>query len=58
MKEQGGIVYYNDGDWVENCTALVQDFDGKFHLRHLAFAAELRRSDVEPRTQSAVTVGS
>ncbi|MDG0978460.1 MAG: hypothetical protein P8O79_01920 [Halieaceae bacterium] len=26
--------YYNDGDWVENCTALVQDFDGKFHLLH------------------------
>ena len=27
-----GIVYCNDGDWVENCTALVQDFDGNLSL--------------------------
>ena len=23
-----GILYCNDGDWVESCTALVEDFDG------------------------------
>lgn len=23
-----GILYYNDGDWVESCTALVEDWDG------------------------------
>jgi UDP-2,3-diacylglucosamine pyrophosphatase LpxH len=27
-----GIRYMNCGDWVENCTALVEDFDGKFSL--------------------------
>ena len=27
-----GIVYCNDGDWVENCTALVQDFAGNLSL--------------------------
>jgi UDP-2,3-diacylglucosamine pyrophosphatase LpxH len=27
-----GIVYCNDGDWVENCTPLVQDFDGNLRL--------------------------
>ena len=27
-----GIVYCNDGGWVENCTALVQDFDGNLSL--------------------------
>ena len=26
------ITYCNDGDWVENCTALVEDYAGEFHL--------------------------
>jgi UDP-2,3-diacylglucosamine pyrophosphatase LpxH len=28
-----GLVYYNDGDWVESCTALVEDQQGTLHLR-------------------------
>ncbi|GEM_PF-85997 len=31
-KKIGNIEYYNTGDWVESCTALVEDFDGKIHL--------------------------
>ena len=27
-----GIVYFNDGDWVESCSALVEHFDGRFEL--------------------------
>ena len=27
-----GFVYCNDGDWVENCTALVEEFDGRLRL--------------------------
>jgi UDP-2,3-diacylglucosamine pyrophosphatase LpxH len=27
-----GIHYYNCGDWVESCTALVEDFNGKISL--------------------------
>ncbi len=27
-----GIDYLNDGDWVESCTALVEDFDGQFRI--------------------------
>ena len=26
------ILYYNTGDWVESCTALVEDFDGNIRL--------------------------
>lgn len=26
------IAYYNDGDWVEGCTALVEHFDGRMEL--------------------------
>jgi UDP-2,3-diacylglucosamine pyrophosphatase LpxH len=29
----GGLVYYNDGDWVESCTALVEDHRGRLALR-------------------------
>lgn len=29
-----GIEYYNDGDWVEGCTALVEHFDGRMELLH------------------------
>jgi len=27
-----GIVYFNDGDFVESCTALIEHFDGTFEL--------------------------
>ncbi len=29
-----GIEYYNDGDWVEGCNALVEHFDGRMELLH------------------------
>ncbi len=29
-----GIVYCNDGDWIENCTALVENADGRIELLH------------------------
>jgi UDP-2,3-diacylglucosamine pyrophosphatase LpxH len=28
----GPITYYNDGDWVESCTALVEDFAGEMSI--------------------------
>lgn len=27
-----GIVYMNNGDWVESCTALVEDHQGRFSI--------------------------
>ena len=32
----GDIIYYNDGDWVEGCTALVEHFDGRMEILHWA----------------------
>lgn len=29
-----GVLYCNDGDWVEHCTALTEDFDGVLELLH------------------------
>lgn len=31
-KTINGISYYNTGDWVESCTALLEDFDGNITL--------------------------
>jgi UDP-2,3-diacylglucosamine pyrophosphatase LpxH len=32
IREFGGITYYNDGDWVESCTALVEDAQGQMAI--------------------------
>ena len=29
-----GVEYFNDGDWVEGCTALVEHFDGRMEVLH------------------------
>jgi len=32
LRTLGGILYANDGDWVESCTALVEHFDGRLEI--------------------------
>jgi UDP-2,3-diacylglucosamine pyrophosphatase LpxH len=32
MREIDGILYCNDGDWVESCTALVEHHDGRLEI--------------------------
>lgn len=34
MREIEGILYCNDGDWVESCTALVEHYDGRLQILH------------------------
>ncbi|MEO7277803.1 MAG: UDP-2,3-diacylglucosamine diphosphatase [Sphingomicrobium sp.] len=41
----GDITYYNDGDWVESCTALVEHGDGQMEIVDWA---EHKRSLAEP----------
>jgi UDP-2,3-diacylglucosamine pyrophosphatase LpxH len=36
LRSFGEIVYYNDGDWVESCTALVEHHDGRMEILHWA----------------------
>ncbi len=33
-REMSGIIYCNDGDWVESCTALVEHMDGRLEILH------------------------
>jgi len=32
IRDVDGILYCNDGDWVESCTALVEHFDGRLDI--------------------------
>jgi UDP-2,3-diacylglucosamine pyrophosphatase LpxH len=47
MRQVNGVLYINDGDWVESCTALVEHQDG--HLELLDWAAANNLSFFEPR---------
>ena len=47
MREIGGVAYYNDGDWVESATALVEHVDGRMEILHWADGIAAR-----DRTQS------
>ncbi|MBC2778276.1 UDP-2,3-diacylglucosamine diphosphatase [Parasphingopyxis sp. GrpM-11] len=49
IREIEGIDYYNDGDWVEGCTALVEHFDGRMEILHWAEEMALRDAVAEAR---------
>ena len=50
MRNVGGVLYMNDGDWVESCTALVEHADGRFELVDWARENNLSFFRSEPRT--------
>lgn len=41
IRQFGAVTYYNDGDWVESCTALVERADG--HIEIIDWAEHHRR---------------
>ena len=45
QRDVGGIQYLNCGDWVESCTAIAEDFAGKFHVINWLETMRERRSD-------------
>jgi len=52
IRQFGGVTYYNDGDWVESCTALVEHRDGTMEIIDWAArAAGRRNADVEPELE-------
>jgi UDP-2,3-diacylglucosamine pyrophosphatase LpxH len=51
MREHDGVLYLNDGDWVEHCTALVEHTDGTLELLHWSERrAALMRATAGERT--------
>jgi UDP-2,3-diacylglucosamine pyrophosphatase LpxH len=52
VRQYSEVTYYNDGDWVEGCTALVEHFDGRMEILHWADEIAARLSP-EPLLQAA-----
>lgn len=47
IRDSDGVLYLNDGDWVEHCTALVEDEFGTMKLLHWSeHVSELARSGI------------
>jgi len=55
IRQIGAIAYYNDGDWVESCTALTEDAQGRMAI--LDWAQWLREEAQRGRVKSEATVG-
>lgn len=52
MHSDFGIAYYNCGDWVESCTALVEHHDGRFEIiRWTDATAQARSREASPRSE-------
>lgn len=43
-----GVPYCNDGDWVESCTALVEDAEGRISLLRWTEDVELLADETSP----------
>jgi UDP-2,3-diacylglucosamine pyrophosphatase LpxH len=43
-KRLGDLEYYNCGDWIENCTALVEHFDGRMEILWWHEEVNIRRA--------------
>ena len=50
LVERDGLVYCNDGDWVESCTALVEREDGTLAL--LSFAESVHQASEPARVRN------
>ena len=51
LRDIDGVLYVNDGDWVENCTAAVEHFDGRLEL--ISWAGRLPAAVTEPAARPA-----
>jgi UDP-2,3-diacylglucosamine pyrophosphatase LpxH len=58
ITEIDGILYCNDGDWVESCTTLVEDFAGRLSLLRWTETAEvLAGTQALPLLDSTAPIG-
>ena len=49
-REINDVTYYNCGDWVESCTALAEDFNGKIHVIRWVEIDHLNRGNADSGT--------
>lgn len=53
MCDSNGVLYCNDGDWVESQTALVEHFDGTLELLRWAADQTTKNTQVSNKTSTA-----
>ena len=53
MRTIDGVLYCNDGDWVESLTALVEHGDGRLEIMDCAAGAETPQSQRAPEPSTA-----
>ena len=56
IRDIAGVAYYNDGDWVEGCTALVEHHDGRMELLH--WVDEIARRTRESAAVAPLTLAA
>ena len=52
VRQIGDVTYYNDGDWVESCTALVEHFDGRMEI--IDWAERKREEAGQPQARGLI----
>ncbi|HEX3952913.1 MAG TPA: UDP-2,3-diacylglucosamine diphosphatase [Stellaceae bacterium] len=57
IRQHGGVLYCNDGDWVESCTALVEHFDGRLEIIKWADQNNLYVAQPAPVARELVAAG-
>lgn len=58
IRQIGPVLYLNDGDWVESCTAMVEDFSGKLSIIRWTDEKEgLLAQNAQPRKARATNPG-
>ena len=59
IRDIAGVLYCNDGDWVESCTALVEHFDGRLEIVHWLDARSLDPlTPHEPKVRELMTAAA
>jgi UDP-2,3-diacylglucosamine pyrophosphatase LpxH len=53
IREVDGLMYCNDGDWVESCTALVETLEGQLEILHWTEAHNVIALDAGKRPAAA-----
>jgi len=56
IRSIGGVLYCNDGDWVESLTALVENADGKLSILHWKEVADQATAAVAAATGKEIAI--
>lgn len=58
IRQIGDVIYYNDGDWVESCTALVEHADGRMEIvdwaERMRVEAQQAKAERSKRREAAI----